>query len=248
VLRRTRYLLTLKGRPPLRLAGIELVGELEELIARGQRWLAHREEPQLAHLVRGLQNAVQQVAPTAATLRVGAGWLAQISAILEPAAGTSPTAAQVAQQLQDCLDSLDPDASDPQVLDFQRHLRKVSRSYGPGLFYCYDHPDIPRTNNGLESRFRDTQRRILRTTGQKGRTRRILHRSGAWELLGRPPTEAASLEVMRQITPTDLAEERQRLRQHQERFRLHTRSPRQTKTQLDRLEQEWLALPPTATA
>lgn len=45
LLRRTRYLLTIKGRPPLRLARIELVAELEELIARGQRWLAHREHP-----------------------------------------------------------------------------------------------------------------------------------------------------------------------------------------------------------
>jgi hypothetical protein len=248
LLRRTRYLLTLKGRPPLRLAGIELVAELEELIARGERWLAHRENPLLAHLVRGLQNAVQQVTPTADVLRVGAAWMAQISAILEPAMGTTPSAAQVAQQLQECLDQLDRDVSDPLLIDFQRHLRKVSRSYWSGLFHCYDHPDIPRTNNGLESRFRDTQRRILRTIGQKGRTRRILHRTGAWELLGHPPTEAACLEVVRQVAPPDLANERQRLRQHQERFRLHTRSPRQTTAQLDRLEQEWLALPPTATA
>jgi hypothetical protein len=248
MLRRTRYLLTLKGRPPLRLAGIELVAELEELIARGQRWLAHREHPLLAQLVRGLQNAVTQVRPTADVLRVGATWLAQLSAILEPTEAMKPTAAQVAQELQAYLDHLDREVSDPLLLDFQRHLRKVSRSYWPGLFHCYDHPDIPRTNNGLESHFRDTQRRLLRTTGQKGRTRRILHRSGAWELLGLPPTEAASLAALRQIAPEELADERQRLRQHQERFRLHTRSPRQTKAQLDRLEQEWLALPPTATA
>lgn len=248
LLRRTRYLLTLKGRPPLRLAGIELVAELEELLARGQRWLSHREDPQLAQLVRGLEDALRQVRPSADVLRVGAAWLAQLSAILEPEVGTSPTAAQVAQQLQACLDQLDPQVSDPLLLDYQRHLRKVSRSYWPGLFHCYDHPDIPRTNNGLESHFRDTQRRLLRTTGQKGRTRRILHRSGAWELLGHPPSEAASLEAMRQIAPTDLADERSRFCQHQERFRLHTRSPRQTRTQLDRLEQEWLALPPTTTA
>lgn len=186
--------------------------------------------------------------PTADVLRVGATWLAQIRASLEPAEGLKPTAAQVAQQLQACLDQLDPDGSDPRLIDFQRHLRTVSLSYWPGLFHCYDHPDIPRTNNGMESHFRDTQRRLLRTTGQKGRTRRILHRSGAWELLGHPPTEAASLDALRQIAPDELADERRRLRQHQERFRLHTRSPRQTKAQLDRLEQEWLALPPTATA
>jgi hypothetical protein len=248
VLRRTRYLLTIKGRPPLRLAGMELVAGLEELITRGQRWLTHRENPQLAHLVRGLQDAVNQVAPTAAVIQTGTTWMAQIRAILAPAPETAPTAAQVAQQLQDCLDQLDPDVTAPLLIDFQQHLRKVSRSYWPGLFHCYDHPDIPRTNNDMERHFRTTHSRILRTTGQKGRTRRILHRSGAWELLGHPPTEAASLEALCQIAPTDLADERLRLRQHRNRFLLHTRSPRQTTAQLDRLEQEWLALPPTATA
>ncbi|NNJ13071.1 hypothetical protein EKD04_022350 [Chloroflexales bacterium ZM16-3] len=154
----------------------------------------------------------------------------------------------MAQQLQVCRDQLDPDVTTPLLIDFQQHLRKVSRSYWPGLFHWYDHPDIPRTNNDMERHFRTAHSRILRTTGQKGRTRRILHRSGAWELLGHPPTEAASLAALCQIAPTDLADARLRLRQHRNRFLLHTRSPRQTTAQLDRLEQEWLALPPTATA
>jgi glutaredoxin len=61
------------------------------------------------------------------------------------------------------------------------------------LFHCYDIEGLPRTNNDLESHFRDTQRRLLRTTGQKGQTRRALQRTGAWELLLRPPIEARCL-------------------------------------------------------
>src|SRR5262249_33248527 len=82
-----------------------------------------------------------------------------------------------------------PDVT-PTLYEFGRHLEKVSRSYWPGLFHCYDVPGLPRTNNELESRFRDTGRRLLRTTGQKGLTQRTLQRQGAWELLPRPPTEA----------------------------------------------------------
>lgn len=29
-------------------------------------------------------------------------------------------------------------------------FRKVTASYWPGLFHCYDHADLPRTNNELE--------------------------------------------------------------------------------------------------
>jgi hypothetical protein len=249
LLRRTRYLLTLKGRPPLRLAGLETYAGLQEVLARSRRLLAHRDDPQLSRLVRGLEDAVASVAPTVAELQIGAAWMARITTILSAAAEPAPTATQVAQQLQDYLDELEADVTvtAPQLETFRQHLRKVSRSYWPGLFHCYDHTDIPRTNNGMESLFRDTQRRLLRTTGQKGRTRRILHRSGAWEVLAPPPTEAASLDALRQIALADLADERQRMRQHAERFRLHTRSPRQTTAQLDRLEQQWLALPTTTT-
>ena len=34
-----------------------------------------------------------------------------------------------------------------------QHFVKVSRSYEPGLFHCYDVKDLPRTNNDLEQLF-----------------------------------------------------------------------------------------------
>ena len=74
----------------------------------------------------------------------------------------------------------------PALETFGRHLDTVSRSYWPGLFHCYDVPGLPRTNNELESHFRETRRRLLRTTGQQGQTQRTLQRQGAWELLPRP--------------------------------------------------------------
>jgi hypothetical protein len=48
-----------------------------------------------------------------------------------------------------------------------RHFRKVTRSYWPGLFHCYDVPDLPRTNNGLEQLFGSTRHPERRCTGRK---------------------------------------------------------------------------------
>jgi len=108
-------------------------------------------------------------------------------------------------------------------------------------------PGLPRTNNELESRFRDTRRRLLRTTGQKGLAQRTLQRHGAWEILPRPPTEAQTLEALRHTPAEDVAQERQRFAEHRRRFRMQSRSIRQTKTQLDQLRQRWSALPATGT-
>ena len=154
----------------------------------------------------------------------------------------------MAKQLRGSLDTVwrRPDVT-PTLEAFGRHLDKVSRSYWPGLFHCYDVPGLPRTNNELESRFRDTRRRLLRTTGQKGLTQRTLQRQGAWELLPRPSTEAQLLETVGQIPPVDLAQERQRFAAHRQRFRLQSRSLRQTQAQFNQLRQTWSTLQPTGT-
>jgi len=47
------------------------------------------------------------------------------------------------------------------------HVRKVSASYWPGLFHCYDNPDLPRTNNDLEHLFGSHRHHERRATGRK---------------------------------------------------------------------------------
>lgn len=48
-----------------------------------------------------------------------------------------------------------------------RHFLKVTQSYWPGLFHCYDVPDLPRTNNALEQLFGSTRHHERRCTGRK---------------------------------------------------------------------------------
>jgi hypothetical protein len=248
LLRHTRYLLTLKGRPPFRQAGSEAYQRLQDVVALSEELLGHRHDARLSRLHQGLQAALLPFTDHVRNLQQGETWLREIDRILTPVDDPSPSSEQVAQELRSYLDDLLSLSDLSPLLDtFRRHLDKVSTSYWPGLFHCYDLAELPRTNNGLESHFRDSQRRLLRTTGQKGQTRRTLHRFGAWELLPRPATDAERLAALRQVSPDHLAKERQRLNQHRERFRLHTRSTKRTKTQFDKLRQQWLALAATST-
>jgi len=44
---------------------------------------------------------------------------------------------------------------------------KVTRSYWPGLFHCYDVPDLPRTDNDLEQLFGAHRYHERRSSGRK---------------------------------------------------------------------------------
>ena len=244
----TRYLLTLKGRPPFRLAGLETYERLQDVARVSLDLLAQHYEPRLAHLYQGLQAALSPFAASYQELQHGALWLRDMAYILEPVTTLPMPGAHVAGQLRTYLDTV---LRLPEVTltlqSFRLHLDQVSRSYWPGLFYCYDMPGLPRTNNDLESHFRDTRRRLLRTTGQQGLTQRTLQRQGAWELLPRPPTEAQLLGALGQMAPEALAQERQRFAEHRQRFRLQRRSLKQSRAQFEQLRQRWSSLQPTGT-
>ena len=47
------------------------------------------------------------------------------------------------------------------------HFRKVTESYGEGLFRCYQVKDLPRTNNDLEQYFGTARHVERRVTGRK---------------------------------------------------------------------------------
>jgi hypothetical protein len=239
----TRYLLTLKGRPPLRLAGMETYERLHSVACLSLDLLAKRYDPCLAHLDQGLRAVLSPFAETYHALHRGAAWLRDIAYILAPVPTHPLSAEDIAGQLRSYLDTVQRQPEVPALLEtFGRHLDTVSRSYWPGLFHCYEVPGLPRTNNELESHFRETRRRLLRTTGQQGQTQRTLQRQGAWELLPLPPTEAQLREAVRQIPSEALTQERQRFAAHRQRFRLQRRSLRQTQVQFEQLRQKWSIL------
>lgn len=87
------------------------------------------------------------------------------------------------------------------------HFLKVTRSYRPGLFHCYDDPNIPRTNNDLEQYFGQYRYHERRATGRKpGTPTTVLH----------APVRmvAAAVTRLRAVTAGELApHDRQRWQQ-----------------------------------
>ena len=67
--------------------------------------------------------------------------------------------------------------------------------------------------------------------------------AGAWELLPHPNTLAATAAALAHIATPDLRQEQQHVREHHGRFRLHTRSAKQSQIQLTHLVQRWVTLP-----
>jgi hypothetical protein len=59
------------------------------------------------------------------------------------------------------------------------HFLKVSRSYRPGLFACYDVPGLPRTDNDLEQAFGSHRHHERRATGRKGASPALVLRGAA---------------------------------------------------------------------
>lgn len=239
--RRVRYLLTLKGRPPFRLAGLEMFERLTEVKDCLDRLIAQHPDPGLEQLRQGLQKALQSAQADYTDLRQAADWLQGIADLLDPQDKPARLGAQVNQALTAYLAEMKVQSQDNLRLQaFYQVIAKTTRNYAPGLFHCYDVPGLPRTNNDRESEFRDLNRRLLATTGQKGLVRRILQREGAWELIPRPASLEETTQALSQVDPGAFQKERHRVREHRARFRLHTRSAKQSQAQLKRLEQRWV--------
>jgi len=242
--RRMRFLLTLKARPPFRLAGLEMVARLTEVEHCLGHLIAHQATPTLLTLHQRLQPILHSVQASYSLLSEAAAWLTQIAQLLEPDGKPPRTGQQVRQEVFAFLQELQgTHTRDPFLRRTFNAILKTTLRYAPGLFHCYDIPDLPRTNNDRESEFRDLYRRLLRTTGQKGLARRILQREGAWELIPRLDSLPATIHAVSQVTPHDFHLERLRLLLHRNRFKFHTRSAKHSQLQLLRLEQRWLALP-----
>lgn len=82
--------------------------------------------------------------------------------------------------------------------DAVTHFLTVSRSHWPGLFACYDHEGVPRTNNDLEHLFGSQRYHERRASGRKAG-------SPALVLRGSARLVAAVATRQRAFTAADLA-------------------------------------------
>jgi hypothetical protein len=132
------------------------------------------------------------------------------------------------------------------------HFRTVTASYWPGLFACYDVPDLPRTNNDLEHYFGTARHLERRATGRKGASPALVVR-GAVRVVAAVATRLAPPDALDAaalaLRPRDLAAWKRQRRQVEARHatrRAQARFRRDPASYLARLEATLLkpALPP----
>ncbi|WP_274366325.1 transposase [Paenibacillus thermotolerans] len=98
--------------------------------------------------------------------------LRHIAAILEPSMDkTSQTVEWEMQKLLDWVEITYTDEADAAMV---KNLLSYSKGFWKGLFTCYDHYHVPRTNNDLERFFRATKTRHRRMTGLRSWNEHIL--------------------------------------------------------------------------
>ncbi len=83
------------------------------------------------------------------------------------------------------------------------HFRKVTRSYRPGLFGCYDVAGLPRTNNDLEQFFGSYRHHERRCSGRKAACPGTVVR-GPVRLVAAAATRSRPIEVA-ELVPPDLS-------------------------------------------
>ena len=78
------------------------------------------------------------------------------------------SAAEVRQTYETLLAEMEhTPASSESLATMLSAFRKVTTSYWPGLFHCYDQTDLPRTNNELEHYFGSARYHERRASGRK---------------------------------------------------------------------------------
>jgi hypothetical protein len=151
----------------------------------------------LTQLKRIVSTALVQTAALWKPIATAFNWVHQIATLLDNDAqldgqSVRDTLEQLLQVMEQCKTQAGSLASG---ID---HFLKVTRSYAPGLFHCYDIDGLPRTNNDLEQLFGSWRHHQRRCTGRKVAPTSLVVR-GSVQIV------AAIATRLRSFTASDLA-------------------------------------------
>ncbi|HTD18937.1 MAG TPA: ISNCY family transposase, partial [Ktedonobacteraceae bacterium] len=163
-----RSALTDDGQPPLSASGLKLQERMTILltsltrVAEKRRNLPHELERLQSMLTKGLT----ATSSLWSDVQTGYHWVYRAAHILSN--DEKLKGAQVRQCYEELLTEMaEVSASSEELTTMLTIFRKVTASYWPGLFHCYDVPDLPRTNNDLEHYFGSARYSERRATGRK---------------------------------------------------------------------------------
>jgi hypothetical protein len=113
-----------------------------------------------------LTKGLTETASSWSDVEQGYAWVHRAAHILSNEGKLS--AAQVRHDYEHLLAEMEQAAISSETLaTMLSTFRKVTTSYWPGLFHCYDMADLPRTNNELEQYFGSARYHERRATGRK---------------------------------------------------------------------------------
>jgi hypothetical protein len=151
-----------------------------------------------AILARGLESTESEWPE----VRVAFGWVRRAAAILRNKKGLD--AAGVRRRFVGLMGAIARHRAAAGTLDDAiGHFLKVTRSYWPGLFACYDAAGLPRTNNDLEQLFGSYRHHERRCSGRKVASPGMVVR-GSVRLISATTTRARPIEGA-DLVPSDLA-------------------------------------------
>lgn len=146
-----RSSLTNDGRPLLDASGLKLQERLSLIQASCERVAqigGSQNSKPLIKLKQILRKGLEQTASLFAPITVAYNWIHQAAQILDNETGLD--AIDVQRSFQTLLDSMSERKNEAGTLEPGiTHFLKVTRSYWPGLFHCYNVEGLPRTNNDL---------------------------------------------------------------------------------------------------
>ena len=167
-----RGVLLTKGQAPFRMAGTAIYQALNRLSASLERSVGLQNHLILDQLRQMAQTHQHQHALYQRILELQAWFLglAELFDVpLTQTAGWSILAGvEVAQDVHDYLDSLSllKDAL-PDHAPFFDHIQRRFDDWAPGLFWTFDIPPLPRTNNDMETDICNLKAQYRRTTGRR---------------------------------------------------------------------------------
>jgi hypothetical protein len=165
-----RAALTDDGRPPLAAPGLRLHERLKGIAASLDRVAEQTVALPggLQKLRRLLQRGLEETAALWPPVQAAYRWVQRVAGVLENKAGQA--AQTVRRRLDQVVGKMRQAAKrvrEGAVREQLEHFLKVTRSYRPGLFRCYQSKDIPRTNNDLEHLFGSHRYHERRASGRK---------------------------------------------------------------------------------
>src|SRR3954464_14582235 len=165
-----RAALTDDGLPPLAAAGLKLQDRLSQIAASLDAVAARagRLPGGLKRLQQLLRRGREEPAALFPPVREAFKWVKRVARILKnpeqlPAAKVRRRLVQLLVRMRRGAATAD----DPSVQKGLRHFLKVTKSYWPGLFKCYESSDLPRTNNDLEHAFGSHRYHERRASGRR---------------------------------------------------------------------------------